>query len=230
MNLKSSLFLGNYIPDNSIVHRIDPRMKLLSLLFLFLTSYLLKTPETVLIPLGFILFCLILARLPFSSVFKSLIPFLWLYFLTVLLNIFFTPGESIAIIGPFRITLEGIKTSALLILRLIVMVLSASLFTLTTPQSEIIRAIGWYLKPLRKIGMPVAEFSLMVSLSLRFIPILLEEADRILRAQALKGAYTGGFAKKVKVLPLFLSPLFINTFRRAEELTAAMIARGYRPE
>jgi energy-coupling factor transport system permease protein len=109
------------------------------------------------------------------------------------------------------------------------MILSASLFTSTTPQSGIIKAIEWLLNPFKKLGIPVSEFSLMASLSLRFIPILLEEADRIFNAQRSKGAYLGGFSRRVRALSLSLSPLFTNTFRRAEELTTAMIARGYRP-
>lgn len=229
MNLRSNLLLGNYIPGNSIIHRIDPRIKLLLLLSLLLSLYSVKTPEIAMIPLGFILLCLLIAHLPFSYIIKSLFPFLWLFFLTGLINIFFTPGESITIIGPFAITLEGIKSGLLLVLRLTVMIFSASLFTITTSQSGIIKALEWLFKPLKKLGLPVSEFTLMVSLSLRFIPILLEEADRILRAQTLKGANLGGFFKMIRFLPLFLSPLFINTFRRAEELTIAMIARGYRP-
>lgn len=228
MNLKSHILLGIYVPKDSFIHRIDPRTKLLLLLSLLLTLYFIKTIE-----MNIILFCIILlslwrARLPASSILKSLLPFISLFSLTAFLNLFFTPGESFFKIGPFGITLKGVRLSALLILRLTIMILSASLFTLTTPQSGIIRAIEWFLKPLKKIGFPIREFSLMVSLSLRFIPILLEEADKIFKAQTLKGAHLGGFTKKAKSLPLFLFPLFTNTFRRAEELTNAMLARGYR--
>lgn len=228
MNLKYNLFLGNYIPDNSIIHRIDPRIKLLLLLSLLLILYLIRSPEIALIPFGFIILCLSGARIPLSSIIKSLLPFLWLFFLTVLFNLFFTYGESIAIIGPLSITLEGIKASALLILRLTIMILSALLFTFTTPQSGIIKAIEWLLNPFKKLGLPVSEFSLMASLSLRFIPILLEEAERIFKAQTSKGAYLGSFSRRVRALSFSLSPLFTNTFRRAEELTTAMIVRGYK--
>lgn len=229
MNLKSNIILGKYTFKDSIIHRIDSRIKLLFLLLILLSLYFTKTIGIALMLLGIILLCLLVARLPASSILKTLLPFLWLFFLTAIFNILFTPGESIAKIGPFRITLEGAKESVLLIIRLTIMILSASLFTLTTTQSGIIMALGWFLNPFKKIGLPVAEFSLMASLSLRFIPILFEEADRIFNAQTSKGAYLGGFMERVKAIPLFLAPLFTNTFRRAEDLTTAMIARGYRP-
>jgi energy-coupling factor transport system permease protein len=229
LNLKSKILLGNYIPKDSLIHNIDSRIKLFFLLSFLLTLYFVKTIGVALIFLVIILFGLWIARLPASSILKSLLPFIWLFCLTGLFNLLFTPGELMVRIGPFGITLEGVKMSSLLIIRLTIMILSASLFTLTTSQREIIKAIDWFLKPFRKIGLPISEFSLMVSLSLRFIPILLEEADRIFNAQTSKGANLGGFIKRVKALPLFISPLFTNTFRRAEELTTAMIARGYRP-
>jgi len=228
VKIKSYILLGSYIPEDSFIHRIDSRIKLFMLLSLLFILYLIKTIEATLIPLLLILFGLWKAHLTPSSILKTLLPFISLFLLTALLNLFFTPGESLIRIGHFGITFEGIRLSALLILRLTIMILSASLFTLTTPQNRIIIALEWFLRPLKRIGFPIREFSLMISLSLRFIPILLEEADRVFKAQTLKGAHIGGFVKRVKDLPLFLSPLFTNTFRRAEELTTAMIARGYR--
>lgn len=227
MRLNPHIVLGKYIPGESFIHRIDPKLKLFFLLFLFFLNYFIKTVEAALIILGIILLGLLRARLPASSVLKSLLPFISLFLLTALLNLFFTPGESIAGIGPLGITLEGVRTSAILTFKLTIMILSASLFTLTTTQSGVIRAIEWFLNPLRKTGLPVKEFSLMVSLSMRFIPILFEEADRIFKAQAIKGVPLESFKKRVKALPFFLSPLFTNTFRRADELTNAMIVRGY---
>lgn len=227
MDLKSKIVLGNYIPKDSVIHRIDSRIKFLFLLSLLFSLNLINNLNMSLIPLGITLICLQRARLPISSIFKTLLPFVWLFLLTGLLNLFFTPGEFISGTNSFGITLEGISSSALLILKLIIMILLASLFTFTTSPREIIVSIGWFLKPFRKLGFPVHEFSLMVSLSVRFIPILLEEADRTFKALSLKGAYLGSYSKRIKTVSLFLSPLFTNTFRRAEEITTAMILKGY---
>lgn len=228
MKLNSQIIIGKYIQGNSFIHRINPKVKLLFLLLLFFLNYFINTVAAALIILGIILLGLLRAGMRGYPVFKTLLPFISLFLLTALLNLFFTPGEYIAEIGPFGITLEGIKTSAILIIKLTIMILSASLFTITTTQSGIIKAIEWLLNPLAFIGLPVKEFSLIVSLSMRFIPILLEEADRVFRAQTLKGVPLESFRKRVKALPFFLAPLFTNTFRRADELINAMIARGYK--
>lgn len=119
---------------------------------------------------------------------------------------------------------------SILVLRLTTMILTAYLFTATTSHNGLIYALKWILKPFGRVGFPVAEFSLMVSLSLRFIPILLNEADRVFKALTAKGVRLETFRDRINALPLFLSPIFTNTFRRAEELSKAMLLRGYKPE
>ena len=222
--------IGQYFPGESIVHRFDPRLKIITMIFFIISLFFINT----FIPYIFVaiyLFIIIkIANLPLKVVLKGLKPLRWILLITFVINIFFLPGEPLFKLGFLTISKEGLKTACLMAIRLMFLVLGTSLLTYTTSPIELTDGIEALLKPMKKIGVPSHEIAMMMTIALRFIPTLIEETDKIMKAQMARGAdfESGNIIKRSKNLVPLLVPLFVNSFRRADELATAMEARCYR--
>ncbi|RKY89195.1 energy-coupling factor transporter transmembrane protein EcfT [candidate division KSB1 bacterium] len=223
--------LGQYFPTESPVHRLDPRTKLITVLILMT---LLMISFTWWIYLLFALLLIVtikLARIPTSTVTRNLKPFLWLFLVTFFLNLWYKYGHvlvTIPIIG-LNITDAGLSRALFYTSRMILLILFASLLTLTTSPMEITDGLAKLLSPLRHLKVPVQEFAMMMTIAIRFIPLLLEEAERIRKAQMTRGAsLEGNLVQRLKGLIPLILPLFLSAFRKADELALAMEARCYR--
>lgn len=222
--------IGQYFPGESIVHRFDPRLKIITMIFFIISLFFINT----FIPYIFVaiyLFIIIkIANLPLKVVLKGLKPLRWILLITFVINIFFLPGEPLLKFGFLTISKEGLKTACLMAIRLMFLVLGTSLLTYTTSPIELTDGIEALLKPMKKIGVPSHEIAMMMTIALRFIPTLIEETDKIMKAQMARGAdfESGNIIKRSKNLVPLLVPLFVNSFRRADELATAMEARCYR--
>ena len=222
---------GQYYPTNSFVHKMDARIKLvLSLLFMVGIFFVESFAVFGLITL-YLLFVILVSRVPLKSVLKSIRGIVVLLLLTAILNVFFTKGQSKPLVSWWKIQIyvEGLIFAAKMLLRLTYLVIGSSILTLTTTPVDLTHAVESLLKPLRVIKFPVHEFALIMSLTLSFIPSLIEETDRIIRAQKARGADfdTGGLIKRAKAFVPILIPLLVGGFRRAEELANAMNSRCY---
>lgn len=223
--------IAAYYPGSSLIHRFDPRAKLVAIAALSVALFV-RTSYWSLTVLG--LACLtgfVLSGVPPRWFWRGLRPILWLVAFTFVLQALFDPGEPLVRIGPFDISREGAQRAAYLSLRLIVLVTAGSLLTLTTPPVALTDGLAWLGRPLRKLHVPTEELALMVTIALRFIPTLLEELDTIMRAQRARGAdfSRGGPVRRARALVPLLVPLFVSAFRRADELALAMEARCYLP-
>lgn len=222
--------IGQYYPTDSILHKLDPRVKLIGT-FLFLVSLFVgEGIAAYAIATVFLAAVIKLSKIPFKMILKGLKAILIILLITVSFNLFLTEGEPIFQLGFLKLTKEGISVAFFMALRLIYLVLGASLMTLTTTPNDLTDGLESVLGPLNKIKVPVHEISMMMSIALRFIPILMEETDRIMKAQKARGAdfESGNLIQKVKAMVPLLVPLFISAFRRANDLAMAMEARCYR--
>ena len=221
--------LGQYYPAGSILHKLDPRVKLVgTMIFLIAVFSYRGIPGLVCITVC--LAALIkLSKVPFSYMVKGLRAIVVLLALTCVFNLFLTPGEVVFSFWKITITKEGINLSFRMVLRLIYLILGTSLMTLTTTPNQLTDGLEQGLKPLNRIHVPVHELAMMMSIALRFIPILIEETDKIMKAQTARGASfdEGGLIQKAKSMVPLLVPLFISAFRRANDLALAMEARCY---
>ena len=221
--------LGQYYPAGSILHKLDPRVKLVgTMIFLIAVFSYRGIPGLVCITVC--LAALIkLSKVPFSYMVKGLRAIVVLLALTCVFNLFLTPGEVVFSFWKVTITKEGINLSFRMVLRLIYLILGTSLMTLTTTPNQLTDGLEQGLKPLNRIHVPVHELAMMMSIALRFIPILIEETDKIMKAQTARGANfdEGGLIQKAKSMVPLLVPLFISAFRRANDLALAMEARCY---
>ena len=222
--------LGQFFPGETIVHRLDPRMKLI-LMITYITALFLASGIYAYLFMFFILVtCLAISKIKPRAVLKGLRPIFIIIILTVILNIFFIRGETVLFEWRFIvITLEGLQTAAFMATRLMMLIVSTFLLTYTTSPIALTDAIERLLGPLKKIKLPIHEFAMMMSIALRFIPTLIEETDKIISAQRSRGAdfETGGIVKKAKAVLPIIVPLFISAFRRADELATAMESRCY---
>ena len=230
MGFLNDITLGQFYPANSFLHRLDPRSKLFASL-IFMTCLLLSN-EIILISL-FGIICLVglyFSKLPFKIFGRNLKPFYWLFLITFIIHLLTTEGKTIFDISLLNITVteQGVINGISYSIRLALLIILASLLTLTTSPIELTDSLDRLLSPLKRFKLPVHEFTLMITLSLRFIPILLREAERIKNAQLSRGAsLEGSLIQRVKnIIPMIL-PLFISAFRRADELAVAMEARDY---
>ena len=227
----SDITLGQYFPVDSPLHRLDPRTKILSLIVLIVAVFLAGSMITNLITIAFTLVILLLSKVPVKMYFKSLKPIWFVIIFTALLNMFLTQGEMVYIYG-FKtyIKYEGIFLAIKMALRLILLILISSVLTYTTSPIALTDGIESLLKPFSKIGFPSHELAMMMSIAIRFIPTLIEETEKILKAQKARGSDidSGSLFKKIKALVPMLIPLFISAFRRADDLAVAMEARCYR--
>jgi len=218
--------LGQYIPGTSAIHRLDPRIKLLSL-FLYGVAILLAPTSTAAFIVGSIIFPLIvLAGLAPAFIWRQMRPLLFFMVIVFVFQAVLTPGVTLVYVGPVGITREGLNLGLMALARVFYLVLAAALLTATTDPLSLADGLEKLLRPGQKVGLPAQELALMLTLALRFIPTMLEEAERIMRAQMARGANFRG--SKIKNLMPLIIPLFVSAFRRAEGLAEAMEARAYR--
>lgn len=222
--------IGQYFPGDTFIHKLDPRIKLL-IIGLFITSlFFINSFFPYIFIFGFILLVIGISKVPFKFILKGLKPLLFIILITFSINVFMTKGEVLYALGPLTITKEGLSQAVFMALRLILLITGTSLLTLTTSPIALTDAIEKLLSPFKKIGLPAHELAMMMTIALRFIPTLLEETDKIMKAQMARGAdfESGNILRRAKNLVPLLVPLFINAFRRADELATAMEARCYR--
>lgn len=221
--------IGQYYPSNSIIHRLDPRVKLFSTM-IYIASLFIINELWMYCVIFIALFTIIkLTKIPLKHIFKGLKPILVLLLITLTFNILFTPGEVICSFWKIEITKEGLKFAAFMGLRLIFLIVGTSLMTYTTTPNQLTDGIEKALGFLKKIRVPVSEIAMMISIALRFIPILIEEVEKIMKAQSARGTVfdEGSLIKRIRAMLPILIPLFFSAFRRADELAYAMEARCY---
>lgn len=222
--------VGQFYPGNSLVHKLDPRLKIILMLFFIISIFFVKSYLPYLFIVIYLLAIIKIADIPLKIVLKGLRPLRWILVITFIINLFFIPGDTLYKLGFLTITRQGFDTAIKMAIRLILLVLGTSLLTLTTSPIEMTDGIEEILKPLKKIGVPAHEIAMMMTIALRFIPTLIEETDKIMKAQMARGAdfESGNIINRAKNLVPLLVPLFVNAFRRADELATAMEARCYR--
>lgn len=222
--------IGQFYPADSVLHRLDPRVKLIGTFLFLISLFVGKGMIAYAIATVFLAVCIKLSKVPFKMIIKGLRAILIILLITVGFNLFLTDGEVLVRIGFLKITREGIEFAFFMALRLIYLIIGASLMTLTTTPNDLTDGMESVMAPLNKIKVPVHEISMMMSIALRFIPILMEETDRIMKAQKARGAdfESGNLIRKAKSMVPLLVPLFVSAFRRANDLAMAMEARCYR--
>ena len=222
--------LGQYFPVDSAVHRLDPRTKLILLVMYIVAVFIVRDIWIFGLVIGFMLFMTAMSRVPLSYVLKAVKPMRVLLPIMFLLNLFMINSGTVLFSWKFiTISTGGIKQALFIVLRLIVLVTGASLLTLTTTPVSLTEGLEKLMSPLKAVKFPVHELAMMMTIALRFIPTLLEEADKIMKAQLARGAdlESGNLFKRAKAMVPILIPLFVNSFRRAEELALAMESRCY---
>lgn len=226
----TDITLGQYYPGNSYLHRMDPRAKILCTMAFILAIFLAESLWAYGLVTAFILFCISISGVPFVMVWKAIRP-LWIILLfTLLIHVLTTPGTDLFSWGWIHISEEGVKNGILMTLRLVYLIAFSSLLTYTTSPIVLTDGIEQLLRPFQRFGVPAHELAMMMTIALRFIPTLLEETDRIMKAQSSRGAdfSSGSLWKRAKNMVPLLVPLFISAFRRADDLATAMEARCYR--
>lgn len=227
----SDITLGQYFPGNSFIHRLDPRTKILATLIYISAIFLAESFLSYGLLTFFALLVILISRLPLIMVLKSLKPILIIVVLTLGIHMFTAPGEHVLFTWKFlSVTQEGLELGIKMSLRLMLLLLFSSVLTFTTSPIILTDGIESLLRPFKKIGVPAHELAMMMTIALRFIPTLLEETDRIMKAQTARGAdfSSGNLLQRAKNMLPILVPLFISAFRRADELAVAMESRCYR--
>ena len=225
-----NITLGQYFPGHSVIHRLDPRIKILISLVLLVLVFFIRSLWGFAAFLCFILIISVLAGIPLKYLLRSLKPLLLIVAFTFILNLFFATNGNVIFRWQFvMITDVGLNNAVFLAVRLVMLVLSTSLLTLTTSPIALTDGMESLLSPLKAVKFPAHELAMMMSIALRFIPTLMDEADRIMKAQKARGADfdTGGLVKRAKAMIPLLIPLFLSAFRHADELALAMEARCY---
>lgn len=222
--------LGQYYPVDSPVHRLDPRTKLFGTMVFIISLFIADSVWAYLLATAVLAGVIRTTRVPFKFMVRGLKAVLILLLISVSFNLFLTDGQVLVQFWIFRITREGLRLAAFMALRLIYLVVGSSVMTLTTTPNQLTDGLEKSLGFLNQVGVPVHEVSMMMSIALRFIPILVEETDKIMKAQMARGAdfETGNLLKRAKAMVPLLVPLFISAFRRATDLAMAMEARCYR--
>ena len=221
--------LGQYYPADSVLHRLDPRTKFLGTLAFIVSVFVFHTFPGYAVATLFLAGLIVLSKVPVKYMFKGLKAIMVILMITVAFNVFLTPGEVLWKWGFLRVTKEGLVLAGRMAIRLTYLVIGSSIMTLTTTPNQLTDGLERLLHPLNKIHVPVHEIAMMMSIALRFIPILLEETDKIMKAQIARGAdfENGNIIQKAKNMVPLLVPLFISAFRRANDLAMAMEARCY---
>lgn len=223
--------IGQYYPANSKLHQLDPRVKIVCTLLFLVSLFCFHNIWGYAVATVFLMSIIRISKVPFKFIVKGLRPVIVLLMITVLFNLFLTKtGVIVFEIWILKITDEGLRTAGFMAVRLIYLILGSSLMTFTTTPNALTDGIEKLLWPLRKMKLPVHEIAMMMSIALRFIPILLEETDKIMKAQIARGAdlESGNIIQKAKAMIPILVPLFVSAFRRATDLAMAMEARCYR--
>lgn len=221
--------LGQYFPGNSMIHRMDPRTKILMVLAFIVVIFVIQNFVGYLILAAFMTMCILVSKVPPKFVLKGLKPIMLFIAITAVFNVFLTSGTVLWHWWIFTITYEGIIFAVFMVLRLFFLVLGTSLLTLTTSPIALTDGLEQLLNPFKKIGLPAHELAMMMTIALRFIPTLLDETDKIIKAQSARGAdfESGNLVRRAKAMVPILIPLFISAFRRADELATAMECRCY---
>lgn len=221
--------LGQYYPVDSVLHRMDPRTKLFGTMVFIISLFMANSIWCYVAATVFMAAAIRLSEVPFKFMVKGLKAILFLLLISVSFNLFLTDGREVFRLGFLRVTWEGLQLAGFMALRLIYLVIGSSVMTLTTTPNELTDGLEKSLGFLNKVGVPVHEVSMMMSIALRFIPILIEETDKIMKAQTARGAdfESGNLVQKAKSMVPLLVPLFISAFRRATDLAMAMEARCY---
>ena len=222
--------LGQYYNSNSVLHRLDPRVKLFGTIIFLISLFSAQSVVGYVIATFALISLIVMSKVPFKFITKGLKAIVIILLLSVCINLFITPGQIVFSYKFVKITKEGIIISVKITIRLIYLIIGSSLLTLTTTPNELTDGMEKAFGCLKKIHYPVHEMAMMMSIALRFIPILMEETDKIIKAQTARGAdfESGSFIKKAKNMLPILVPLFISAFRRANDLAIAMDARCYR--
>ena len=222
--------LGQYYPVDSVLHRLDPRTKLFGTMVFIISLFVADSIWAYLAATVFLAAAIKISHVPFRFMVRGLKAIIFLLLISVSFNLFLTQGEVLFQLWFLKVTKEGLKTAGFMGVRLIYLVVGSSVMTLTTTPNELTDGLEKSLGFLKKIGLPVHEVSMMMSIALRFIPILVEETDKIMKAQIARGAdfESGNLIKRAKAMVPLLVPLFISAFRRANDLAMAMEARCYR--
>lgn len=222
--------IGQYFPAESFVHRLDPRVKIVLTMFLMGATFAIKNYSGFVFLSLFLFFVILLSELPFLWVLRTLKPLRYILLITFLIHLFLTPGLVLFKISFLKITEEGLKNGFFFCVRLIFLVAGTSLLTLTTTPVELTDGIEYLLSPFKWFKVSAHELAMMMTIALRFIPTLLVEAEKVLKAQLARGAdfESRNILKRAKNLIPFIIPLFVSAFRRADELAMAMESRCYR--
>ena len=222
--------LGQYYPVASVLHRLDPRTKLFGTMVFIISLFVADSIWAYLAATVFLAAAIKISHVPFRFMVRGLTAIIFLLLISVSFNLFLTQGEVLFQLWFLKVTKEGLKTAGFMGVRLIYLVVGSSVMTLTTTPNELTDGLEKSLGFLKKIGLPVHEVSMMMSIALRFIPILVEETDKIMKAQMARGAdfESGNIIQRAKNMIPLLVPLFISAFRRATDLAMAMEARCYR--
>lgn len=225
----SDITIGQYFPGNSVIHKIDSRMKLVLTMALVVSIFLCKNVVSLAAMTLAALLLIFISKISIKTVLKSIKPLAIIICITALLNLFYGKGEPLLSLGRFTITVDGIETAVFMAVRIIVLVVISSLLTYTTSPTELTDGLERLLKPLKLFKIDVHSISMTMTIALRFIPTLIEEIEKIMSAQKSRGAQldSGGLIHRAKALVPVLIPLFVSAFRRANELAYAMECRCY---
>lgn len=223
--------LGQYIPGDSFIHKLDPRIKIIISLAYIVNLFIINNFKGYIVIIAFTAMTIAISKVPFKFIYRGLKPIFIMIIITALLNVFMTSGGEIIFRWKFITIYEkGLQLAIFMVIRLVLLIVGTSLLTLTTSPIELTDGIEKLLNPFKKVGVPAHELAMMMTIALRFIPTLMDETDKIMKAQMARGAdfETGNIVKRAKGLIPILVPLFISSFRRAEELAMAMEARCYK--
>lgn len=231
MSFLQDITLGQFLPGDSFLHRLDPRTKFLSLILVLITVFMIHSFAALALLWGGFFLALFLSGLPWGYVFRGVRSFLWLFLFTAVIHFFFTPGPSLPFfpIGFLDLTWTGLAQGGFVAAQLCLALLFSSVMTLTTSPLRLTYGLEKLLAPLKHLRVPVEDFSLMTMLAIKFIPVLLGETSRIIKAQSARGVdfESGNFIRRAKNLLPILTPLLHSVLKRADDLTMALLARGY---
>lgn len=225
----NSIVLGRFFPGKSLIHKLDPRVKVLLDILMIILTFIGQNYISLLLIFISVLICVVVSKVPYKLYFKSMKSIIFIIFFTSALNIFYGQGEPIFQLWFIKITKEGINNSIFVAVRLLTLIILSSILTFTTSPTDLTDALERLLKPLKFIKVNVHDISMIMTIALRFVPTLIEEADKIMCAQKSRGAdfEAGKLNERIKALTPILIPLFVSSFRRAYELAIAMECRCY---
>ncbi len=227
--MMKDITLGQYYPADSVIHKLDPRVKLVGTMVFIVSLFAFRSISCYILATAVLVVIIKISRVPFQFIVRGLKAIFILMMITVAFNLFLTPGTPVFRIWKLTITAEGVETAAFMAIRLVYLIIGSSVMTLTTTPNDLTDGMEKGLGFLKRVHVPVHEISMIMSIALRFIPILMEETDKIQKAQMARGAdfESGNLIQKAKNLIPLLVPLFVSAFRRANDLAMAMEARGY---